>query len=224
MKKYFSTKRISLVVPTLTIFGFLSVSCTDFFKGLLPFDIEDHWQLDQFDDEDKELVKGKWILKKMGYESWDDVDNPYVNTDNVPQISHIESLQIDIEGEHMMLTFNFNRPTLVTYYTPSTVDEGYHIEETWKTSLTLPHGLCVTACFDWETSSVVSGSDYDYNGEAFRIYEYKEDEAGTYCQSCYDYTFLCIFEPKNLVTDEKGEIKRLIMSSGHNYHYEFERK
>ena len=59
----------------MIIFGFLSVSCTDLFKDLLPFDIEDYWRLYPSDDEDKELVKGKWILKKMGYEGLDDVGN-----------------------------------------------------------------------------------------------------------------------------------------------------
>ena len=116
----------------------------------------------------------------------------------------------------MMLTFNFNQPVPVTYYTTSPDDDSYHKEVTWKTSLTIPHGLDLYVHFNREANSTISNN----NGEKFNIYDY--NGAGDYCQSCYDYTFDCIFEPKNVITDEKGKIKRLIMSSGHSYHYEFE--
>lgn len=220
MRKYFLHKRITTAISVLTVFSLFFVSCTNLLEGLGISEIEDYWQFDCSDEEDRELIKGKWILKKVGYECWDEVDNPYVDTEDIPQISHIESLQIDFEGEHMILTFNFNRPTLVEYRIP--MDDGsIQSADTWNTSLTVSYGPTIR--MDWEYLSKASGSDYDYDGEVFVIYDLGEE----HCR-CYDYGFNCLYSVKNVITDEKGEINRLIMnhypSYNHNYDYEFERE
>lgn len=214
MKRYFSLKRIAPSILITAMFSLLFTSCTNLFGGL---GIEDYWQFDRFDEEDRELIKGKWVLKKMGFESWDAVDNPYVDTEDIQQISHIESLQIDFEGEHMILTFNFNQPTLIEYRV--LVDDIYESVKTWETSLTITRNML--ARMTWEDFMV--NSESNYVGESFFIYEMEEGYCG-----CYDYYFSCVYGVKNVITDEKGIIKRLIMdnypSDNHNYDYEFERE
>lgn len=204
----------------LAVFSLLSTSCTNLLEGLGFSDIEDYWQFDRFDEEDRELIKGTWVLKKMGFESWDEVDNPYVDTEDIPQNSHIESLHIDFEGEHLVLTFNFNRPTLVHYRYTTPDSESIQDVDRWQTSLTIPHGVTSTG-FGWESSSKVSGGDYDYDGESFNIFDAGEEEEWCICGDCY---FYCLYNVKNIITEEKGEIKRLIMQYVSNYSYEFERE
>lgn len=161
--------------------------------------------------------------KKVGFESWEEVDVSYVDSEvdipcidseDMPQISHIESLQIDFEGEHMILTFNFNQPTLVEYRTAT--ENGIQSVDVWETSLTVSHGPSIWMC--WESSST-----YNYDGESFVVYRYEEDIC-----SCNDYYFYCLYSIKNILTDAKGKINRLIMynypSDNNNYAYEFERE
>ena len=152
MKRYFSLKRIAPSILITAMFSLLFTSCTNLFGGL---GIEDYWQFDRFDEEDRELIKGKWILKKMGFESWDAVDNPYVDTEDIQQISRIESLQIDFEGEHMILTFNFNQPTLIEYRV--LVDDIYESVKTWETSLTITRNML--ARMTWEDFMINSESN-----------------------------------------------------------------
>ncbi len=220
MRKSFLPKKIATSVLVLAVFCLLFTSCTNLLEGLGIPEIEDYWRFDRFEEEDRELIKGKWVLKKIGSECWNDADNPYVDTENVQQISRIESLNIDFEGEHMILTFNFTQPTLIDnwYFTGSGPIQS---EYTWVTSFTVPHGKQIK--INWESSSTVGGSNYDYNGEAFTVYNMEEESC-----ACSDYYFNCLYNVKNVITDEKGEIKRLIMnyypSSDNYYDYEFERE
>lgn len=225
MRKYFLRKRITTVISVLTVFSLLFVSCTNLLEGLGISEIEDHWQFDRFDEEDRELIKGTWVLKKMGFQSWNEVDNPYVDTEGISQNSHIESLHIDFEGEHLLLTFNFNQPTLVHYRNITPDSESIQNIDRWQTSLTILDGV-VSASFGWENSSTVSGSDYDYDGESFTMFDAGEEEGRCICG---DWYFYCLYDVKNIITDEKGEIKRLILenypsSSYYSYEYEFERE
>ena len=213
-------KRITAAMSGLMAFSLLCVSCTGILDRFGLSEIEDYWQFDYSEEEDRGLIEGKWILKKMGFESWNEFDIPYVDTEDVPQISHIEWINIDFEGEHMALTLNFNKPTLVDnrFFT----ENGIHSYETWETSLTIPHGPSTS--MEWQTYSTISGHEYDYNGETFTIYDRGEE---VYICPCYDYYFNCVYDVKNIITDEKGEIKRLIMkiaTPSYNYHYEFERE
>lgn len=223
MRKRFLSKGIMSVMLVLAVFSLLSTSCTNLFEGL---EKEDYWAFDYSDEEDRELIKGKWILKKVGFQYWDtEVDIPYVDTEDVPQTSRIESLQIDLEGEHMIFTFNFNQPTLVEYRT--LVNGGLKYVDTWQTSLTIPHRMGTV--MDWKEGylSTNSGDRYEYNGEMFAIYDWEVVEGMCNCDEFY---FYCLYSVKNVITDEKGKINRLIMESypsyahGNIYSYEFERE
>ena len=223
MRKSFLPKKTTSLVLVLAVFCLLFASCTNLLEGLGLPKIEDYWMFDRFEEEDRELIKGKWILKKVGFESWNEVDNPYVDTEDIQQTSHIESLQFDFEGEHMTLTFNFNQPTLVQYAT--FVDNGpVQIVDTWKTSLTIPHYMSMTISWE-EYLSTDSGDSYEYNGETFYIYDSGIEE--DIC-NCSQFSFYCLYSVKNIITDEKGKINRLIMdyypSYNANYDYEFERE
>lgn len=64
MRKSSLCKRIVAAMSGLVVFSLLFVSCTNFFDKLGVSEIEDYWQFDRFDEEDRELLKGKWVLKR----------------------------------------------------------------------------------------------------------------------------------------------------------------
>ena len=186
-----------------------TVSCDKLTKELEIPEFKGYWIFDRADSEDRELIKGTWILKKVGHEFWDDNDNPYVDTVGIEQTSYIESIHIDFEGEHFVLTYNFDQPVVVEYHK---FDEKgiLHHTNAVQTSLTL--------------------TDMEH------VYEFNplnSDEIGILNWSgerqCQCPSFRCCYSIKNPFLDEVTEISRLIMMPGANnlmagYDLEFERK
>lgn len=207
MRKSFLRKGTAALAAMLVILLF-TVSCEKLTKELELPEFESYWQFDYTESEDRELIKGTWILKKVGYEYLDDNRNPYVDTVGVEQTSYIESIHIDFEGKHLVLTYNFDRPVVVEYWN---FDEkgSLHYTNAVQTSLTITDMEVV-----WEFNPL--------NPDKISILNWSGE------RQCQCPTFLCCYTIKKTILDEETEISRLIMEDNHNlqddYDLEFERK
>lgn len=184
----------SLLVRFLAVLAILlPTSCTQLFN------FEEH--LSVTSEEESELIQGKWELVRVGSSLHLEDGLEYVDIDNPPLISGIESLEIinDEEG-FPIFNFTFREERKITHIT--FIDDVRHETYTWHSS----YSVIPSECF--------MRFGFDDEGEYFYSYEGGDWGGGVNCS----------FDLYGFERGDKYTVNRMIIHGGSptsSTYYEF---
>lgn len=128
----------------------LTTSCTQWFN------FEEH--LSVTSEEEAELIQGKWELVRAGSSLFLENEVEYVDTDEPPLVSAIESLEIiNDEDGFPIFNFTFKEETKITHIT--FIDERRRETYTWHTAYSVIPSEC------WMWLGFEDGEEYFYSHE-----------------------------------------------------------